>query len=470
MDLVLDETGKPPAIKLSIGTGNDIEVIYCQPVAAEYSDRMFNRPAGWWTMLEFDAYEIKKAIISIEPLQGTLINAQSSPKPMINNGLITIELDPKTGAIVQIKMPHINKGDNLVYGQFNNLIIGYKDDSKEWPAWNLSREYWKYPLNYAQDQNVEISVIDQGPIFATLAIKKTLGNNPIQQYIRLFKEYPIIYCMWCANWQEPHALLKVGLDTLTEATSVITDQMYCALTASTLPTTPADKARYEKVMHKYADLSTPRNEWGITLLNEGKYAFDSSADRIRLTLHRSPTYPGPAGEAFVHQERQQRKTNDGTLPPECGGLGPISCRYAYYPHKFGCLIDSNGKPHNSVKKSAEEFNNPIFVSDYTPQGTLEYPSLEFYVPDNVQITAIKRKEWENTPSLIFRVAEICGQIETHVNLIFPKIFQDQIESIQPVDLMERPIEGAIEWNKENAELKFAIGNFEVVCFELVLKK
>ena len=76
-------------------------------------------------------------------------------------------------------------------------------------------------------------------------------------------------------------------------------------------------------MHDYADLSTPTNDWGIALFNEGKYAFDASADRIRMTLHRSPNYPGPAGESWANFERAERLAQDGSKPPEFVGLAPL---------------------------------------------------------------------------------------------------------------------------------------------------
>ncbi len=159
----LDENGKPPYARLMIEKGDDFERYTCQPVAAEPIDRMKNRPAGWWTIIEIPAYGILNAKIVFEPVQGASLHVQVGTVPRITNDLVSIDFDGKTGAMLQIKVVGINHGENLVYGRLNNLIIGYKDDSRSFPTWNLTPEYWKYPLNYIQDRNVDIFIMDQGP-------------------------------------------------------------------------------------------------------------------------------------------------------------------------------------------------------------------------------------------------------------------------------------------------------------------
>ena len=68
----LDENGKPPYARLMIEKGDDFERYTCQPVAAEPIDRMKNRPAGWWTIIEIPAYGILNAKIVFEPSKGHL--------------------------------------------------------------------------------------------------------------------------------------------------------------------------------------------------------------------------------------------------------------------------------------------------------------------------------------------------------------------------------------------------------------
>jgi alpha-mannosidase len=466
--LALDADGKPPYAKIIFKRGNDLITAICQPVAAEFCDRMKNNPAGWWTIVTLEPFEIKPVVFELSPCSETALTVDSEYQPRLSNGITTVRLNIQTGAIIEFTCQKVNHGQNMVYGDRNNLISGYKDESPQWPAWNLHPEYWKYSLNYAQNQDVKIEILDQGPIFASLRIQRKLGTNPVTQILRLYQGDPTLYCMWSADWQQINAMLKVELATTTGAVESVSDQMYCAIRRKTLPDTPCDKARYEKIMHKYADVSSPSNDWGIALLNEGKYAYDTAAGVIRMTLHRSPRYPDPAAEAWVNQERLLRKEKDGTEPPTHGGLGPISCRYAWYPHLGGALVDKHGHYHSGVKKAAEEFNAPVLVrAKKTTEGKISSPNIRFTLPSNVLLTALKPQEWTKNGSLIIRLAEVSGKPTTEFSVQLPEAICPPGGQVYAVDLLERRLETPAQWNPENRTLKLKMGPFEVVSFEVV---
>ena len=224
-------------------------------------------------------------------------------------------------------------------------------------------------------------------------------------------------------------------------------------------------------MHEYADLSSPNNAWGIALINEGKYAFDASSDRIRLTLHRSPQYPAPSGEAWVHKERVERFNKDGSRVPLNIGIGPTSARFALYPNQGGALRDMRNKATGSVKKRAAEFNNPVIVSKLVAPnaGGCELKKMDFYLPDNVMITSMKQKEWDSAKSIIIRLNEICGIPETNATILLPQVFAEKVSQIKAVDLLERPIDFPFEWHADHNEIKVKIKNYEIMTFELVFK-
>jgi alpha-mannosidase len=469
LNINLDAAGKPPYAKITLSKGSAKIDFICQPVAAEFCDRMNNRPAGWWTILPLEGWAVVKAKLELsDEIDEPSLTIEHQYQPYISNGITTVRFNVKTGAIIDIRNQRINHNENLVYGDRNNLIFGYKDESVEYPAWNIMKEYWKYSLLYDQQKGVVFRVQDVGPIFVTLAIDRELGSSPMTQSVRLFKDDPTIYCMWQADWKEKNVILKVELATRTDAEVSVSDQMYCALARSTNPQTPCDKARWEKIMHKYVDLSTPSNSWGIALLNEGKYAYDTAGSVVRLTLHRSPKYPSPAAEAWINEERLLRKNKDGSEPPSNGGIGPISCRYAWLPHIGGTMMDKHNHYHSNIKRAAEEFNSPVIVRSHVPnENAIIFPSLRIQTPANVLVTALKPQEWTKSNSIILRVAEVSGAPETKTNLVFPDALVKGLEKIQPVDLLERPITMPIQWNPSTRTLSFTIHNYEVISFELV---
>jgi alpha-mannosidase len=464
----LDKDGKPPYGRIELSNG---DFTVCQPAQSKFKDDLKNRSAGWWAYISILPYGVLSGKFSLTENKSPNIFVSLEKNPRLVNSLVQLELNSKSGAIKELKVVNLNYRKNLIHGDANFIVKGYEDKGgHEYPAWNLTREYWKFPKNY-NENNANITILDEGPIFSSLKIMRTLGDSKINQIITLFKEDPIIYCSWSSDWQNKNTLLKIALDTNTASKTVVVDEMFCALKQSTLPNSPSDKARFEKIMHQYADLSTSDNSWGIALLNEGKYAFDCSADRIRLTLHRSPKYPRPSAESWAKMERLARKREGRIKVPKYTGIGPISCQFAYFPHRGGALKNYIGKPSAIVKKAAEEFNNPIIakkISD-NQKRSLNYDELDILVQDNIEITALKRNEWKKTNSIIVRFNEVCG-INFKANVFLSSKLVEKISKIKQVDLLERDLKKQdFTWNPSDNELKFNIHKFEIITFEFMLK-
>ncbi len=474
----LDEQGYPPYARLKIKRGGKIFEYICQPTAAEPIDELQNHPAGWWTIIEIPAFSVLTGVLTLEATSSfkpLTYSPESTNDPQLSNGKITLTVDRKSGVIKSLTASKLNSDHNLLLGNHNLLIDGYLDQGgPEYPAWNLTPEYWKYPKNYDQTQNLLIKLEDSGPIFSTLHISRLLGISPTDLWIRLYKNEPLITCLWSADWQEKDVMLKMGIETNTNAQIVTNDGMYCILQPSSLPNSPSDKARYEKIMHTFVDTSTSTNTWGVTLLNEGKYGFDASAARIRMTIHRSSQYPSPSAESWAKLEREHRKKKESTEPPTHFGLGPVSCRFGILPHKNGCVLDHEGKPSGIVITAAEEFNSPILVSNF-PQTSMVNPfsslfEFKFDLPKNVRIVALKRKEWDATKSLILRIVEQSGIEDNFILLQFPIDFTQYIESIHEVDCLERPITNStLNWDPDANKLTLLLHRWEIKTFELQLK-
>lgn len=470
-----------PYAKIYYYHNGELNSSICQPVKAEFKDNMKNNPAGWWTIIEIEPHGWLVGEVRFEQIQSPPLFVTLRKNPRMTNGKVNLEFDSHSGSLITLKGQKINNGENLVYGKRNLLLEGYHDKgSSEYPAWDLQREYWKYPRNFDQTKDLEITIINQGPIFSTLQFKRTLENTPVIQKVSLFHGDPLIYCSWEADWQLPDTLLKLGLHTTTQATTVTADQMYCASHSSTLPESPADKARFEKVMHKFVDLSTPDNTWGIALINEGKYAYDVSAGRIRISMHRSPKFPRPSAESWVKFERTQRKREGKGKPPKYTGIGPTSCRYGILPHTGGCLINRKNAPASFVAKTAEEFNHPIIVSAYPKskedsdnmQKVSEIPNCSFHVelPTGVRLTVVKKEQWNQDGCYILRFAEFCGFNLENVQITFPEVFSRLIKEIWETDLLERPISSSNTAKiSSNCSLIVSFSPFEVKTFKIVLK-
>jgi alpha-mannosidase len=193
---------------------------------------------------------------------------------------------------------------------------------------------------------------------------------------------------------------------------------------------------------------------------------------MRLTMLRTPRYPRPAGESWVHTERKIRKDKFGTEPPIFSGLGFMRCRYGLFPHHGGALSTIDGKPNSIVKRIAEEFNVPVIVQSISPEvktGTSAQSngtSLLTLEPNHVLITTIKQKEWISSKNLILRVVEVAGHPSKNSKIIIHPEIASKIKNVNCTDLLERKLPDQVKWDANKGQISFAIGKFEILTFEL----
>ncbi len=72
-----------------------------------------------------------------------------------------------------------------------------------------------------------------------------------------------------------------------------------------------DEEKFEVCAHRWADLSEPG--YGVSLLNDCKYGYDTLGHVLRLTLLRGTEYPDPHGPRPYHEFTY------ALLPPRASG-------------------------------------------------------------------------------------------------------------------------------------------------------
>jgi len=70
-----------------------------------------------------------------------------------------------------------------------------------------------------------------------------------------------------------------------------------AIKRPTQPKTPAEQAKWSSAL-RWADLSA--KDYGVSLLNDCKYGYDSQPNQLCLTLLRSPSWPNPEAAAYYN--------------------------------------------------------------------------------------------------------------------------------------------------------------------------
>ncbi|MGP1387513.1 MAG: alpha-mannosidase [Thainema sp.] len=231
----------------------------------------------------------------------------------LQNPFLRVTLDPTTGDIAQV-FDQVNQ--RPVLGGNGNQLQAFQDQGQYWDAWNIDPDYQSHPL--PPSQLISINWLEQGDLRQCIRVVRRIGQSDFQQDYILEADSPILKIATKVNWQERHVLVKVAFPLAIASDSATYEIPYGAITRPTQPTTPAEKAKWEVPALRWADLSTstsniptpdtpPSNtpnhqpNYGVSLLNDCKYGYDSQPNCLRLTLLRGSEWPDPQADLGEHQ-------------------------------------------------------------------------------------------------------------------------------------------------------------------------
>jgi alpha-mannosidase len=297
-----------------------------------------------------------------------------------------------------------------------------------------------------------IEVVETGPLRATLRISRPLGAcSHITQDVSLYRSIPRIDFATHIDWHEHHRLLKAAFPFDLRAAQATYEVQYGSVQRATHRNTSWEQARFEVWAHRWVDLA--ESDYGVSLLNDGRYGHDVHDSTLRISLVRGPTYPDPQadqGEQFV--------------------------TYSLYPHA------GDWRAGGTIP-AAYALNRPVWVSvgsrDLTAAAIHSRVSASVFTaqPQATVIEVVKRAE--DGDGLIVRVYESHGGRHTaRVRSLLP------VASVVESDLLERVLtpEGSPayeEWAAspvashdapvwDSSRWSFALRPFEIRTFRVRL--
>ena len=323
------------------------------------------------------------------------------PEFILENKYLQVVVDKNTGNLISV-YDKINNQE--VLNGYGNELQLFEDKGQYWDAWNIDPNYEQHRLE--NPTLTSIQWLEKGKLRQIIRIEKTFNRSQfIQDYILNFNS-PIVIIKNQIHWQEDYTLLKVNFSLNIESDFVTYDIACGNIQRTTKPKTKAEKAQWEVYGHHWADLTN--KNYGVSLLNDCKYGYDSKPNQLRLTLLRSPKWPDEKCDQGYHE-----------------------FSYSLYPHK------NNWKKANTVRKGYE-FNTPLqvlFLGNNQSQlsvlpSTAELIKIE---AENLILMALKLTE-DNSNNVLLRGYECHGEsvdlslkrlldlpLKTRVNLLEDKI-------------------------------------------------
>ncbi len=288
-------------------------------------------------------------------------------------------------------------------GQFGNELQVFEDHPYEYDVWELS-EYYK-SVKYILDTPAEIVPITDG-CRSGFRVTRAYFDSTITQNIWLYTNSRRVDFDTHIDWHEKNQILKAAFPLDVFADRAAYEVQFGHVYRPTHENTSWDKAKFEVCGHKWADLS--ENGYGVALLNDCKYGFNTEGSTLKLTMLKCSAHPDP------------NPNND------YADQGVHEFSYALLPHS-GTLQEAG------VAREAYSFNQPLDTMHMDANnGTMpEMYSLASCDTSNVILETVKRAE--NNDDMIVRFYESgCsrGNAEIRVADGFRKAYLcDMMESV-----------------------------------------
>jgi alpha-mannosidase len=179
-----------------------------------------------------------------------------------------------------------------------NKLQAFTDRGQYWDAWNIDPEYAQKQLS--DTQLTSIDWLEDSEFRQVIRVVKQFNCSEfIQDYI-LASQANLLTIKNTVDWQETHVMVKVVFP-LNLTSDRATYEIPCGtIQRTTKPQTPAEKAQWEVPALNWADLTDNDAMYGVSLLNDGKYGYDTQPNQLRLTLLRAATWPDPQSDRGIH--------------------------------------------------------------------------------------------------------------------------------------------------------------------------
>lgn len=339
----------------------------------------------------YSVYQLRKVSTgkSIKEQSVSVSAQQDAPPRVINASIendyfkVTVDLD--SGWVKSITDKKTRKEILTGYGNRLQLL---EDTPTAWDAWNIGLTGVEYPTNFRK-----VEFVESGPVRNIIRVKRDylkpgtkkafptedFPNSFFEQDIILYNGIDRIDFVTRAEWFEEKTMVKV-LFPLSVSDTVATYEIpYGTIKRSTTLKSLYDKGKWEVAGLRWADLSN--DDYGVSLLNKGKYGYDIKGNDMRLSLLRSPKWPDETADMGFHE-----------------------MEYSLYPH------EGRIKKTDVIRKGYEYNNNLIGIIVESTEGSLPTSfSFAKIEPGNLMLASIKMAE-ESDSTYVYQFYETEGII------------------------------------------------------------
>lgn len=190
-----------------------------------------------------------------------------------------------------------NGKELVALGKAIRLALFTENESYEWPAWEiLKKTLDREPVSITD--NVKLTLVEDGELRKSLCIEKKHGESVFRQYVRLYEGTRASRIDFYneIDWRSTNALLKAEFPLAVSNPNATYDLSLGSVQRGNNTVTV-----YEVYGHYWADLTDRKGDYGVSIMNNGKYGWDKPSDNtLRLTLLHTPK----TNKGYTYQDRQ----------------------------------------------------------------------------------------------------------------------------------------------------------------------
>ncbi len=340
------------------------------------------------------------------------------------NDFFALELD-EAGRIVKLIDKRVNRQVFFENAPANELRI-FEDIPYTYDNWELS-EYYKSKCTVLDDK-AEITALDEG-CRRGFKICRTYHNSTIEQRMYLYDSIARIDVEHDIHWEEKQQILKIAFPTDINTSTARYDIQFGSVERPTHQNTSWDQAKFEVCAQKWVDVS--EYNYGVSLLNDCKYGFNTEGNVMNLTVLKSGVYPNTQADVDEH-----------------------TFSYAIFPH------EGDFRAGGTVRE-AYSFNQPLSMVtvEANPAGTLD-DTFSFLSTDLDNILIDTVKQCEDSDDVLIRLHDTfdCKTVPTLT-------FGVPVKAVAVADMMENPLYDLVV---ENNAVKLPVKNFEIITLKVTL--
>jgi len=300
-----------------------------------------------------------------------------------------------------------------------NRLVAYENIPGWADAWNIEKGYGETFFEITSSKSM---VVCEGPLMASVCFTYPFRRSEIKQEIRVYSDSRRIDFKTTIGMKDRELLVKAWFDFDLNADKAVSDTPFSVIERPTSRNTSWEKAKYEVAMQKMIDLS--EHNYGVALLNDGKYGVSVEGSSIGLSITRTPVFPDPSTD-----------------------LEETTFTYSIYPH-MGDWKEAE------VLRRAYELNVPLRAVE-GKKGSKSFFKID---SGNLMLEAVKKSE--EGDDVILRLYEFYNaRGKARIKLSF------NVKSVESVDILEsNSVERDIRVNR--AALEFTYRNREIITIKI----